>query len=532
MLTEKQIDAYLKLIKYPRIDRSLISPAGLAKLFEKHLAAIPISSINLHISRGYRRQPTELNNPDALFKKLVEHKKPAVGFESTALLYWVLKSLEYPLEIGMHTIDLHLNQFSKHTGIMTVRVPVLKCKIYGTTLHYLDPSLQPFVAPQSQGSANEALGTGTFQTAWPDALNTSHQQLVSSFRSPFMNNLFIFYTNNKHFKYLTSSHYSLAAATHHATNNNNSTTNTAISNKAAFLQVLSAEFHCQLPNDVEFLANRKFFPEDKLVDRSLLVSFRQQQLKIKDASGGKKFYPVIYQPHATQNDASSLEQTISNLTINRQTTLWVSISGPAGVGKSTLAKTLKEKLASNGIKTTILGLDGFNNTEERKRQLEQNNLTWHYTQLNYTRLSTTLAKLKQGDPCEYPIIDQLTKQCTVSSIDPKEFQVILFEGIYTATTAQPVDYLKYSDYAIVMLPEDKSNLPKWKWEREQQKPASERRSQTQFDKHIADLKEDYYDHVKGASHHASALVTVGTNHELSVRYLNEPVKKKITLQMQ
>ena len=67
------------------------SAAALAALQQAHLCTVPYE--NFDILRG---QPLSLN-PDALFEKIVTHRRGGYCFELNGLFGWLLKALGYPV---------------------------------------------------------------------------------------------------------------------------------------------------------------------------------------------------------------------------------------------------------------------------------------------------------------------------------------------------------------------------------------------------------------------------------------------------
>ena len=190
----------------------------------------------------------------------------------------------------------------------------------------------------------------------------------------------------------------------------------------------------------------------------------------------------------------------------------IAIGGCPGVGKTHLTKELLNTLQNQGVHCIALSLDHFNLSPGERKKIG------HF---KASELQDCLASIFSGEKIiKKPTCNQLTGEIGSELLDLSNIDLILFDGLYALCSNPPLNFF---DYCLlgVFLEADKSDIYRWKWEREQKK--TQPRTQEQFVKHMEALLLEYTQNIEYSRKNATFLIRKNAQHQLEVHVLKTPL---------
>lgn len=193
----------------------------------------------------------------------------------------------------------------------------------------------------------------------------------------------------------------------------------------------------------------------------------------------------------------------------------ITIGGCPGVGKSTFATLLKDKLSGNDISSLIIHQDHYGISQAERRQfsneLDPRRIKWHQIHETLQSIKNRMRFIKK------PVINQLTKEQAEETLDFLDIDCVIFEGAYVLANFRPMNFSEYADLAIY-LETSLENIYDWKWERDQKKPNP--RTEKQFFHHMEAILQDFAFHVYPSRSNADYIIQIDSYHHYSL--INNP----------
>lgn len=189
----------------------------------------------------------------------------------------------------------------------------------------------------------------------------------------------------------------------------------------------------------------------------------------------------------------------------------VALGGCPGVGKTYLAKDLKERLQKRGVICQILPLDDFiRSSEERKKMA----MLWDVHHLKLSELHECLADLHSGKKIVFkPTYDHMTGKTSYEILDLTHADMILFEGIYALCSKEPVNFFQYCEFGI-FLEADEADIYLWKWQREQKKIHP--RTKEEYEMQIQVLLTEYHKNIEYSKKNAIFFINKDSGHNYQI----------------
>ncbi|OJU82452.1 MAG: hypothetical protein BGO10_09915 [Chlamydia sp. 32-24] len=186
----------------------------------------------------------------------------------------------------------------------------------------------------------------------------------------------------------------------------------------------------------------------------------------------------------------------------------VAIGGCPGVGKTYFTKMLATLLQQRKINCYILALDHFNLPLQERKKI---GTEWDIRHFRSDELHHVLQLIKQNKIFfQKPICNQLTGEIKEETVDLSQIDVILFDGLYTLCTHNPIHFFSYADIGIFIDANEK-DIYQWKWEREQKK--SQPRNGDEFAKHMEAILTDYKKNIAYTKKSAHFIITKDSSHQ-------------------
>jgi uridine kinase len=148
----------------------------------------------------------------------------------------------------------------------------------------------------------------------------------------------------------------------------------------------------------------------------------------------------------------------------------VGIGGCPGIGKTIFTKLLAKEFQTLGISHRVVLFDDWTNPAERRQK--------GYFDLE--GVHAFFAAFQEGkELIEKPTSAEFEDLYSTEVLDLRKVDIILFEGLFTLSGKDPMNYARYCDKGIYL---DASRDDIWRWKRD--RPSTVQRTEEEFAKHM------------------------------------------------
>ena len=204
---------------------------------------------------------------------------------------------------------------------------------------------------------------------------------------------------------------------------------------------------------------------------------------------------------------------------SRGTPFVIGIGGRSGVGKSTFAAALQDRLNTARFNALLIGADDFFKAPEERRHLGE----WGPHHLRLDEARRVLTAIKSGETSvrtqryrRKPTKDLYDWQLSLDGI-----HVVIFEGLY-AVSSDPAlgSFLEFVDLPLFMKAREE-DCKRWRFQQESEKPVS--KSSDDMERHWAEgILPDTESNVNPSEANAEILIQVDSGRQLTIERLRTP----------